>query len=224
MSSIKPKTNAHHNKGFTPTPMNIGVSSQREQGFTLIELLVVISIISLVTSVILASLNDARARARDAALLADTKSLVNALALYYNDHGYYPPYTQDGANGSWWGMPRTGSIKGNNTNATFKDALAPYMPQLPNPGMVSAIKFKAGMTVSRISYMRPYAVWPEFQGSCGGAGGWGETGYCYSLVIITETNTPLGPANTPIALINGVTPYRLDNSYYDTYWTWWGFY
>lgn len=59
-------------------------------GFTLIELLVVISIIGLLASVVLLSLNSARARSRDARRVADISQLRSALELYLNDNGTVP--------------------------------------------------------------------------------------------------------------------------------------
>ena len=62
-----------------------------KKGFTLIELLVVISIISLLSSVVLSSLNSARAKARDARRVTTVKQLQVALALYASDNnGRYP--------------------------------------------------------------------------------------------------------------------------------------
>lgn len=61
-----------------------------QRGFTLIELLVVISIIGLLSSIILASLNTARAKGRDAARISDMRQLRIALELYRNDNGSYP--------------------------------------------------------------------------------------------------------------------------------------
>ena len=66
-----------------------------KKGFTLIELLVVVAIIGVLASVVLASLNSARAKARDARRLGDIRSIKNALELYYNDHGYYPARSYD---------------------------------------------------------------------------------------------------------------------------------
>lgn len=59
-------------------------------GFTLIELLVVISIISLLSSIVLTSVNSARAKARDARRVADFNQLRTALELYYDKYGVYP--------------------------------------------------------------------------------------------------------------------------------------
>ena len=61
-----------------------------KKGFTLIELLVVISIISLLSSVVLSSLNSARVKGKDAARMENVKSLKIALELYYNANGGYP--------------------------------------------------------------------------------------------------------------------------------------
>src|SRR3989344_6514315 len=62
-------------------------------GFTLIELLVVIAIIGLLSSVVLASLNGARSRGRDARRVADLKQIQVALELYYSQNTFYPTVT-----------------------------------------------------------------------------------------------------------------------------------
>jgi len=56
----------------------------KSKGFTLIELLVVIAIIGILSSVVLASLNSARKKGRDARRVADVKQLQLALELYYD--------------------------------------------------------------------------------------------------------------------------------------------
>jgi type II secretion system protein G len=62
-------------------------------GFTLIELLVVIAIISLLSSVILASLKDARDKAKMSAFRQEVYQFINALELYRVDNGSYPAGT-----------------------------------------------------------------------------------------------------------------------------------
>ena len=73
------------------------------EGFTLIELLVVIAIIGLLSSVVLASLNGARLKARDARRLADAKQIQTALELYYDSNNQYP------GNSCWWCVSNGGS-------------------------------------------------------------------------------------------------------------------
>jgi len=65
-------------------------------GFTLVELLVVISIISLLSSVVLASLNSARAKARDARKQQDFRQISLALQLYYDKYNRMPSTSQNG--------------------------------------------------------------------------------------------------------------------------------
>lgn len=60
------------------------------KGFTLIELLVVIAIIGILSSVVLASLNSARQKGRDAKRISDVKQIQLALELYYDANGKYP--------------------------------------------------------------------------------------------------------------------------------------
>jgi prepilin-type N-terminal cleavage/methylation domain-containing protein len=81
-----------------------------KKGFTLIELLVVIAIIGLLSSVVLASLNSARAKSRDGARVQTVSQVKNALELYYDENKHYPIYS--GTNSS----PISSLITGNLTN------------------------------------------------------------------------------------------------------------
>lgn len=65
-------------------------TAARSKGFTLIELLVVIAIIGILASIILASLDSARRKGRDARRIADIKQIQLALELYYDQNNNYP--------------------------------------------------------------------------------------------------------------------------------------
>jgi prepilin-type N-terminal cleavage/methylation domain-containing protein len=73
------------------------------KAFTLIELLVVIAIIGVLSSVVLSSLNTARAKARDARRLADMHTISVALNLYNVQYGSLPnsPAYGESNAGSW---------------------------------------------------------------------------------------------------------------------------
>ena len=97
---------------------------RQRSGFTLIELLVVIAIIGILASVVLASLNSARDKGRDASIKANLNNIRTQAVLYYDDNLTYGTthgsdsgctnsgrfYTSDGAVSSI-----IASIKTNNT-------------------------------------------------------------------------------------------------------------
>lgn len=69
---------------------NVLKTGGRGKGFTLIELLVVIAIIGVLASIVLASLNSARRKSRDARRIADIKQIQLALELYFDAKREYP--------------------------------------------------------------------------------------------------------------------------------------
>lgn len=78
-------------------------------GFTLVELLIVLSIISLLSSVVLASLSTARRSARDAQRITELREMQTALELYSIDNnGRYPD--GDGAGAGGWDTPGNGTF------------------------------------------------------------------------------------------------------------------
>ena len=118
-------------KGFTPNKLPVA----RKRSFTLIELLVVIGIIGILSSIVLVSLNSAKARARDAKRKHDLVQFRSALEMYYIDHGSYPlPYP-----GAYSGVstvpcgPANGTTSG--PNAYIAGLTPTYMSVLPvDPG------------------------------------------------------------------------------------------
>ena len=74
-----------------------------KKGFTLIELLVVISLIGVLATLVIANMNSARERARDAQRKSDLRNIQTGLRLYYNDNsGYTPKAELDALWGSAW--------------------------------------------------------------------------------------------------------------------------
>ncbi|MDO8555486.1 MAG: type II secretion system protein, partial [bacterium] len=97
-------------------------------GFTLIELLVVIAIIGLLSSVVFASLNSVRKKARDARRIADLKQIQTALEFYYDANKQYPQ--PSGGWGVWSG--RCSTYRSGDNYDNYILGLAPtYIPTLP---------------------------------------------------------------------------------------------
>lgn len=92
----------------------------KTKAFTLIELLVVIAIIGILAAVVIASLNSARTKAKDTAIIAQAKQIMTAVEMYYNDNGAYP-ITGCGIN---CGIDLS-------TLTTFISAYISYMPNSP---------------------------------------------------------------------------------------------
>ena len=104
-----------------------------KRGFTLIELLVVISIVSLLSSVVITSLNTARAKARDARRAQDMAQIFIALNLFYDQYGCLPATSGTSCAGALaYSDANTGGwdYSSQNTFMTFLQT-AGFMPQVP---------------------------------------------------------------------------------------------
>ncbi len=121
----------------------INNKKKNNHGFTLIELLVVISIIALLSTIVLASLQTARAKSRDAKRIELVKEYANALELYRTDNGTYPVVTtgtyyclgeaQTGTNNECYGASSDGLTSLNNLLKTY----IPGPPASTDPLVVS---------------------------------------------------------------------------------------
>ncbi len=132
--------------------------AQCAQGFTIIELLVVISIIGLLATIVLATLNPARAKARDAARELQVQQIHNAVQLYMAETGHSPTL-QSTCDGSLPGTSLADCIATSYDNSNgrwsqFMADLAPYMSSLPATCTSSCSSSYAGFV-----YVSPSAMY-----------------------------------------------------------------
>ena len=145
-------------------------------GFTLIELLVVIAIIGVLASVVLASLNSARAKSRDARRRTDINQLRLALELYYDANGSYPL----SAAGPNWYSSQPGqccgvSDNGGNWIPGLAPTYIPFLPREPLPGtgrpqpicgpwIPAYLYFSNGTGYTLLSHCSPETTWTSSDG------------------------------------------------------------
>ena len=142
-----------------------------KNGFTLLELLVVVAIIGLLSSIVFASLNGARVKARDALRKSQVSEFKIALQLYYTyNEGKYPC----------------------GTSFCFMGVVPLTSDPASNPG----IALVSGGFISSIPIDPTYpAGTPDTAPSCNTAGG---AGYCYcsdgtdSYVLTVNTEDDKG--------------------------------
>jgi prepilin-type N-terminal cleavage/methylation domain-containing protein len=103
---------------------------KKEKGFTLIELLVVIAIIAILSTVVMAGLNSARLKGRDAKRLSDIKQLQSALELCFDNGVGYPGLA---ANSTMADLGAANCAAGGTPFSTY---MSP-MPANPAPGGIA---------------------------------------------------------------------------------------
>ncbi len=99
----------------------------RSKGFTLIELLVVVAIISLLSSIVLASVKEAREKAQASKFRQELQQLVVALELYKTENGKYPYETE----GYLAEIRPTGEVITPSTKTQLSVLLSNYIKTLP---------------------------------------------------------------------------------------------
>lgn len=117
------------------------IISRKNKGFTIIELLVVVSMIGLLSSVIVASVSPARAKARDAKRVAEVRQLDLAVNMYKADHDNAVPNLAK-VSGGGCGYDKTNNFSnciarsGDNASGSawseFMNEISPYMKTLPS--------------------------------------------------------------------------------------------
>lgn len=164
--------------------------NNKNRGFTLIELLVVVSIIGMLSSVMLVSLQSARTKARETKLLVEVKEFQKALELYKLDNGKYP--ASEPGNAKWYGYntctdPQYGLI----TSLFDNNFTSKYISKIPQELQSCGFRYvpstgTTNVTGYNCAYIGQAAF--EFDGF-NGAGQRVSDPYAYAIFISTSANS-----------------------------------
>jgi len=152
----------------------------RTGGFTLIELLVVVSIIALLSSLVLASIAEARQNARNARMVAEINSVHKAIEAYRNENDGEIPAA--GINDSLH------DIDGNNE---WQSTLE---PSLKGGGYISSIPHPYNFPNNSDT---GYSYWPNMSAGNWTCGGAQPAGYVLILYQDPPTLTQYPPLQHP---------------------------
>lgn len=174
--------------------------TNRSSGFTLIELLVVISIISFLSSIVLASLNTARTKARGVAKLQEFKQVQLALEQYKSDNGYYPQENNSTYFSAWTssGVPPTISPYTGTGGVAMPAFPGTYIKTFPDP-----IKYSVSYYDSYTYYNQAAITSMYSNYTCGGAPIKGYLIYYYDMSGNSIANASTTYASWPKALSSG---------------------
>lgn len=155
---------------------------RKNLGFTLIELLVVVSIISLLSSIVLAAVNDARDKAKGTAFRQHVEEFKKAVELYRVSHNGQL-YTTTSAQTGWGRINSTnssgltGTVYVNNFNSSYKE----YIAEFPIPAFSGTFRYETNwgncngsnifLLISGTENKKYFEDWYEFS----------QTFQCYPL-------------------------------------------
>ncbi len=170
------------------------------RGFTLIELLVVIAIIGVLSSVVLVSVQTARAKSRDAKRIAEVGQIRKALELYYDANQTYPSSTPTGFSGddaaiqyiaSLGALPRS-PVPPQGVDATYiyrgLDVPEDGSPTTECLGIGPCNSFELGVTIERVDNV---ALTNDFDQSIGTF--YGGNPACLDATVGEELCFDVGP-------------------------------
>jgi prepilin-type N-terminal cleavage/methylation domain-containing protein len=137
--------------------------AKNKKGFTLIELLVVIAIIGLLSSVVFASLNSARGKARDAKRKQDLSQAMTALQLYYDTYNTFQVAGSgwQGCSCGWFDYQDTGSYALSVSRALMNAGFTSGEIKHPDPGNHYMIYHPYGSQTSVCVYAQLESPTPE---------------------------------------------------------------
>jgi prepilin-type N-terminal cleavage/methylation domain-containing protein len=79
----------------------INILKNKSRGFTLVEVVIVVGIMSVLSAIIYASFDGAKAKSRDQQRMADISSIQLALEIYFNKNKQYPESLTDLQDGTF---------------------------------------------------------------------------------------------------------------------------